>query len=419
MVFNSDPANLPQTQKEQKNPLPLKQIGLCFGLFTLVGLTNGASGVLLPDISRYYGLDNSIVGLLYVGENVGYALAAFYSGNLVARLGLRWFMVAGLIIFALSSFGVGMALPFLAVLVGRTGMGIASAIMEGGPNFFFSGLPRHTTLLNYLHSFFGAGSLLGPLVATFVLASGMGWNMIYLGWLLISLPLLAGSTFWFTHRLSPGAIQTTQAATRPDRDNSNKGQMRATLSLLAVWLGAIFLMLYVGIEIGTGAWAYTYLTLRQGFDPIFCGWAVSGYWLGITLGRLILARLAERLGVSSKGLIQYTLALAAVGGVVIWCGNSEIVSAIGLGLLGIGLGPVYPTILAIIPEVVAPRLVPSAIGFVTSLSILGAAIFPSIAGFVFDGLGLGWFGPFFAGLGVVTACVWILFVRQHRQDGYS
>jgi fucose permease len=419
MAFNSDMANLPEIKRPQNRPLPLNQIGLCFGLFTLVGLTNGASGVLLPDISRYYRVDNSIIGLLYVGENVGYALAAFYSGNLVAKFGLRWFIVAGLIIFALSSFTVGMALPLLSVLIGRTVMGSAMAIMEGGPNFFFSSLPRHTTLLNYLHSFFGAGSLLGPLVATFVLASGMGWNVVYLGWLLVSLPLLVGSTLWFTpqERVTPG--ESKAAETNIVHDNSNKGLMRATLSLRAVWLGAIFLMLYVGIEIGTGAWVYTYLTTRQGFEPIFCGWAVSGYWLGITLGRLILARLAEGLGVSGKGLIHYTLVLAAIGGAIIWWGNGEVVSALGLGLVGLGLGPVYPTILAVMPEVVAPRLVPSAIGFVTSLSILGAAIFPSIAGFIFDGLGLGWFVPFFAGLGVVTASVWILFVRQHRQDRYS
>lgn len=390
-----------------KKGLPLRQIGLCFGLFAMVGLSNGAIGVQLPDLRSFYRLDNAVVGLLYMGETLGYALAAFCSGWLVEWLGLRRFVIAGLVIFALSCLVLGLAPPLGVVLVSRPAIGFGMAIMESGANFFVASLGR-TTLLNYLHALFGAGSLVGPLVATFVLAAGWGWNSVYLVWLFLSLSLLLSYSL-----LTPSPVATPKNKPAANEE-TEKGQnlMAATLALPVVWLGAIFLVVYVGVELSTGAWAYTFLTEARAYDTVFSGWAVSGYWLGLTLGRIILAPLAERFGIGSRGLIQFGMGLAGVGIVVVWWSGSAATSALGLGLLGLGLGPIFPTTLAILSRLVAPRLVPSTIGFACSLSILGAAIFPALAGLVADTLGLSLFMPYILALGVLTAGAWLVFLSQ-------
>jgi fucose permease len=389
-----------------KNGLPLRQIGLCFGLFAMVGLSNGAIGVQLPDLRSFYRLDNAMVGLLYMGETLGYALAAFCSGWLVEWLGRRRFVIAGLVIFALSCLVLGVAPPFGVVLVSRPAIGFAMAIMESGANFFVASLGR-TTLLNYLHAMFGAGSLVGPLVATFALAAGWGWNSIYLVWLGLSLPLLLSYSL-----LTPRAAAPENKPDATERAEKGSNLMAATLALPAVWLGAVFLVVYVGVELSTGAWAYTFLTEARAYDTVFSGWAVSGYWLGLTLGRIILAPLAERFGIGSRGLIQAGMGLAGAGIGVVWLSGSAATSALGLGLLGLGLGPIFPTTLAILSRLVAPRLVPSTIGFACSLSILGAAIFPALAGLVADTLGLALFMPYILLLGVVTVGAWLVFLSQ-------
>lgn len=401
-----------ELKTKSSKEITIWKIVVCFGLFAMVGLNNGAAGVLVPELSRSYQLDISIVGLLYLGGDIGYAVSAFLSGRLVASLGLRSFVVAGLIVFVLSCLLLVLAPPFAIVFVIRAALGFGTAIMESSGNFYIATLPKNTTLLNYLHSFFGAGSLIGPLVATFVLAMNWGWSSVYLVWLLMTLPLFLGCLIYF-----PAIMPRNQEElTSSNKTEGGRKLMSATLAIPSVWIGSTFLVVYVGIELGVGAWAYTLLTEFHHYDFIFSGWAVSGYWLGLTIGRIILAPLIERIGWGNKELIQIGMVLAVIGGVIVWASTNDIVTALGLGLLGLGLGPTFPTILAILVKLVPTELVPSTIGFASSLSILGGAVFLPLAGFLMDKFGIGFFMPYMGLLGLVTIGVWRVFVKQLNDD---
>jgi fucose permease len=397
---DSDVLKLEIPLKTEK--LPLAQIIFCFALFMLVGMASGATGVQLPDLRNFYGLDNSVVGLLYLGATVGYALAAFCSGFLVEKLGLRLFLLTGVTIFALSSLLAGLAPVFLLLLFSRMAVSFGAAIMESGPNLFIASLPRSTTLLNYLHAFFGAGALVGPLVATFLLTSGWRWNSVWFVWLVAALPALVACSLLFPRRVARPELTNKQT-------EKSGGLMKTTLSLPVVWLGAIFLVIYVGLEITIGAWAYTFMVEARFYDAVFSGWAVSGYWGGLTLGRIILAPLAERLHITNRGLVEIGLGLTGIGILIIWQANNEAVTAAGLVLFGLGLGPLYPTTLAILAKLVPERLLPTTIGFVSSLSIVGVAIFPAIAGLVIDNFGFGWFMPYSLLLGILMVGSWLVF----------
>ena len=49
--------------------------------------------------------------------------------------------------------------------------------------------------------------------------------------------------------------------------------------------GRLFLFAYVGIEVSLGSWAFTFLTEERHEAELISGWTVSGYWLGLTVGR--------------------------------------------------------------------------------------------------------------------------------------
>ncbi len=153
-----------------------------------------------------------------------------------------------------------------------------------------------------------------------------------------------------------------------------------------VWLGAIFLLFYVGTEVSLGSWSYSFLTEERGGAPLLMGWAVSGYWLGLTLGRLTLARVALNLG--EKRLIQLCIAGVIAGVLLIWLVPLNGVSAIGLCLTGYCLGPIFPTTIALMSKLVSARILPSAIGFLASLGSMGAAFFPWMAGNLAQFIGL-------------------------------
>lgn len=180
--------------------------------------------------------------------------------------------------------------------------------------------------------------------------------------------------------------------------------LAGALKLRIVWLAALFLLFYVGAEVSLGSWSYTFLTEERHEATLLSGWLVSGYWLGLTLGRLFLARIAERVG--NKRMIQGCLIGVVIGVVLIWLAPIGAVAAFGLLLTGFSLGPIFPTTIALLPSLIPARIVPSAIGFVASLGSMGAALFPWIAGNLAQGLGLWTLLPYVIVLTIAMLVVW-------------
>ena len=78
---------------------------------------------------------------------------------------------------------VALTPPFPALLPALFVIGFGEALLDAGFNAYVAGLPRNSALLNYLHAFYGTGALLGPLIASAILARSWGWNVTYLVWL--------------------------------------------------------------------------------------------------------------------------------------------------------------------------------------------------------------------------------------------
>lgn len=63
------------------------------------------------------------------------------------------------------------------------------------------------------------------------------------------------------------------------------------------WLIALFLLCYVGMEVSTGGWIVSYeINVRHG-APFESGLTSTWFWLGITLGRMILGFVTPRVGI--------------------------------------------------------------------------------------------------------------------------
>ncbi|MCA1725613.1 MAG: MFS transporter [Thermomicrobia bacterium] len=376
-----------------------RRIAVSFAAFVLIGATDGATGVLLPSVQTDYGVGKGVVSFIFLALTSGYFVAAFGSGLLVALAGQRRFLMLGAAAFAVGAVAVSLRPPFALLLATMLVLGFGFAIMDAGLNTYITGLPENTTLLNNLHAFYGIGGFLGPIIASSALVTGLSWNTVYILWSLCGLILLVGFSLLFD------ADRT--GVRRPATRTAGRGLLTDTLRLRLVWLAAIFLLFYVGAEVSLGSWSYSFLTEVRHHGNLVSGWSVSGYWLGITLGRLTLARLAARLTIADASLIRACLIGAVIGVLVIWLAPLPAVAAFGLWLTGYALGPIYPTTIALVPGLVPARLVPSAVGFLASLGSMGAALFPWLAGNLAQAVGLWSLMPYMLGLTVIMSGVWL------------
>jgi fucose permease len=364
---------------------------MAFCAFILLGLNDGSFGVLIPSIQRHYQIEKSTLSLIFLTGSLGFLTAGFLVGRLYAWLGMRLFLGAGAAITSVGFLIYSQQPPFPLLLINSYFLGFGFASLDAGLNVYVAALPRSASLLNYLHGFYGIGALIGPAFATLLLDNGIAWNQLYLILAVIAFLLVAGFALIFS-------------GIKPDAPSSEKNDNRKPLQYWAVWLSASFLLVYVGLEVTLGSWSFSFLTQARQEEDTLSGLIVSGYWLGLTMGRLLLARVAEKIGV--RPLMRLCLIGVAFGVILLWISPNSLLASAGLWLAGFSLGPLYPGTISLMPDLVPPPVLPGAIGFLSSFGSMGAAFFPWLAGNLMQFTGLWSLLPFCISLAALMLLIW-------------
>ncbi|GCE15915.1 hypothetical protein KTT_57740 [Tengunoibacter tsumagoiensis] len=373
------------------------RVWVAFFALLLVGLNDGVIGILIPSFRSYYHVNDATIGLLFLCSTLGYLPTTLSSGWMMEKLGLRTYLITGILLYVVLFILLSLHPPFVMVMALLFLIGACAAIVDPGFNAYIATFPDNTVVFNFLHAFYGLGALIGPLLASSIIALSSGWNLVYAVEAAAAAVLLAGFLL---------AFRSWQETPHGTGDQVQGNIFLATLRLRLVTMAAFFLLFYVGVEVSTGAWGFTFLTdLRLGV-PLQMGWIISGYWTGLTLGRIILANMAHRIG--DKWLIQLCLLGVLLGLLLTWTFSQIGVNALGLGFMGFCLGPIFPTTIALLSRRVPGRLMPSAIGLVTGLGSMGAALFSWLAGNSIQHLGLWFLMPYEIILTLLMIGCWLI-----------
>lgn len=400
--------NLQTATEQLTNSLRVKlQIGFAFLTFVLLGANDAAIGVLLPRWGTEYSVDKSMLSLVFLAGSIGYLVAALNSNYLSKKLGNVKFLGLGNLIFLAGIIGFSIQPPIYILLSVPFLLGFGAAILEATLNTHLANLPNKTALLNYLHGFYGIGALFSPFVTSQLLEANVSWNWVYFGIGAVSLGLLLSIGSLFTK------TDAQQATAETSSENDNQKPTDTPLKYRFVWLFAFFLLFYSGAEMSLGNWSYSFLTEYRHEDAVLAGWLVSGYWLASTIGRVCIAPVSNKLG--SKGTINLCLMGTIIGLLAFNATSLTVTNAFGLLLTGFCLGPILPTGFAFLSNVVPGHLLTGSISFIASLSSLGKAIFPLLAGNIAEGLGLGMFLPYIIILAIAMVTCWIIVLS--RSDG--
>jgi fucose permease len=391
----------PLTQRRERLPVLLSYVA-----FILIGITAGVVGVLLVAQMRGYHVDRAVIGLTFFTSSAGFAIASLSTGPLIHRFGVRVTLAIGGASFVLAGLYLATRPPFAAFVLVQLAAGFAAGILESALSAYLTSLPDATTLLNRLHAFFGVGALIGPTFAAWIVGFA-SWPVVWLILALACVPILAGFLVAFP-RLQPAAPEPpVHQAPAPAKG----GLLGAALRQPAILLGAAMLAVYVGLELGVGNWGFSYMLQVHALGRSFASYSLSGFWLGLTLGRFLISPIATRLGASPARMMYVCLA-GVTAATLAWMSPAPVPATVALVLLGFFLGPVFPTTMSIAPRLTEPRLVPTAIGVMNAASTIGGAALPWLAGTIAQQAGIWTLVPFVLALGLLQLVIWFPIARR-------
>jgi MFS family permease len=181
------------------------------------------------------------------------------------------------------------------------------------------------------------------------------------------------------------------------------------------WIAAAMLFCTTAAEWCITAWGATFVEHAADVSTDTAVAMMAGYFGGVVAGRTLGSRLARRH--DPARLLAFSLALTAAGFAVLWPSTAPAQALVGLSLLGIGLGNLFPMGLSV-TVALAPGRAVQASGRAVAMTSFAVLLAPLVVGTLADATSLT------AALGVVPvvlvlAAAGLTFVRraQTRASG--
>jgi len=142
------------------------------------------------------------------------------------------------------------------------------------------------------------------------------------------------------------AFAALTGAGGPPRKPSPRAPTRLGAFRLTPLLGllAAALFLYVAAEMGTASWLAKYGELELGLTAELAPICISVFWAGLSSSRILAASLSAR--VPDGPLLYGSLALSLAGQVLAFTARQPAAALAGIAVTGIGMGAVWPTLVA-------------------------------------------------------------------------
>jgi fucose permease len=329
---------------------------LAYSCMLMVGINGGWIGPFLPEISHTVHLPIEHVGLIVSASATGSLISVLIAGEINQQLSAQKILVGAMAFFTAGLAGLAASPGLTGLLCAGFLLGLANGGIDIGANALIVELNRErlASALNYLHVLFGVGALLGPLIVSAAFATRLPYWWVFGG------GALACAAIAFRLGVTPALEVRTEPSTGDG--------FIAMLSRPLIWVISGVMFLYVGAEIGIGAWLFLYLRMAGALGPMLASSGVSLYWLGLVCGRAFSGRLGHRIALPQFTMLASALSAAALV-LLIAAPTTGALAASAIFLIGFGYGPVFPNMIA-----VGAARFPAEVGRMTSIVVAGGAL---------------------------------------------
>ena len=364
--------------------------------FISLGLPDSMLGAAWPVAYAQLGAPVSYAGFVSIGITIGTVVSSLISVRVIRKFGTGGVTAACVLLTASALLGISFTHSFVVLLLLAIPLGLGGGAIDAALNNYVA-LHYKASHMSFLHSFWGVGATISPLIMSQFLKQNGNWQggyrfvsiiqMSLAAIMFITLPLWGKVSHAGVDELHGGPIEIDNRAAIKKR-------------------GAIFAVLsfffYCAGEASVGLWAATYFVSVRGVDPsVAASWG-SLFFFGIMGGRMISGLLAMR--VKERTLINIGLVVAVLGASLLALPLPQAFSLVGLLLFGLGCAPVFPNLIHITPQRFGANYSQAIIGLQMASAYVGATLMPPVVGWV--GQSIGFTGlPYY-----LLACIALLYM---------
>ena len=350
--------------------------------FISLGLPDALLGAAWPSMYRDFSVPVSYSGIIFMIIAGGTIVSSLQSDRLTKRLGAGAVTAISVLTTALALFGFSISHSYIALCLWAIPYGLGAGSVDAALNNYVA-IHYASRHMSWLHCMWGIGASLGPYIMGYALTGGLSWNSGYRYIAVLQIGLTA--VLFFSLPLWRGQAKTARKTGVVDT-KAEPIPLRHVVSIPGAKEIMITFFCYCAVEQTANLWASSYLTLYRGLSAKAAAGLASVFFTGITAGRFFSGFLTLKL--NDTQMIRLGQSGIATGILLLFLPFGTTSSLLGLGLIGLGCAPIYPSIIHATPARFGEDKSQAMIGVQMASAYAGTCLMPPIFGLVAHHIGV-------------------------------
>ena len=340
--------------------------------FIGLGIPDSLFGTAWPAIYSEFELPISFGSFVTIIISCGTVLSSVISSKIISRLGTNKVSAYSTLLTALALLGFSFAPNLWVMCFWAIILGIGAGAIDVALNNYVA-IHYSATHMSFLHCFYGVGVSVSPYILSLVIAGNFGWRggyrIAFAIQLIITLLLFLSLPLW---RKAHGGENESEENTHKDLSFGSVLKIPGVKMMCSLFIASC------AIECTCGGWGSTFLVEYKHLPAEKAAQIIMIYYIGMTLGRFLSGVLAAKLHswkIIKLGQIVLGLALLLLilpGGVYL--------CALGMFLIGLGNGPLFPNFNYLTPENFGSDISQSVIGIQMASAYIGIMVAAALCG---------------------------------------
>lgn len=340
--------------------------------FIGLGIPDSLFGAAWPAINSDFGLPISAANAVTVTMTVCSIISSLMSAKLTEKFSTSKIAAVSTALTAVGLFGFSISKNIYMMFFFTLFLGFGAGAIDAALNNYVA-VHYRASHMNFLHCFYGIGVTLSPYLMSLALKNRSwqsGYRLAFIIQLVISIIAFVSLPLWQKNgRLSESSDEKSEKSSFADLV-----KLPGIKSTWLVFFGSC------ALEYVSGTWSSSFLVNSRGITVDRAALFVTVYYGGIALGRFLSGIFSSKLKPQQIILIGTILIIPAI--VLVSQPFIPNLIAVGMFLIGLGNGPLYPNMVHLTPIRFGAQRSQAVMGSQMAAAYIGILSMPTLTGFL-------------------------------------